>query len=116
MERTHRRRTGAPASASIAASLLAVFSVSSFFLGFSSSDLALSSAAGSDLPWWSPLATCLLLVIVSLIYRWRQHRNAPTDPMGEEVPNQDTSPENEADGSGVHPSGPFRAIALVTHR
>lgn len=35
-----------------------------------------SSDAGSGLPWWSPIAVTLTLLLLSLIYRFR-HRPAP---------------------------------------
>jgi hypothetical protein len=39
----------------------------------------LASMAGSELPWWTPLAVCAALLLVAQAYRWR-HRPRRMDP------------------------------------
>jgi hypothetical protein len=36
----------------------------------------LASMAGSELPWWTPIAVCAALLLVALVYR-RRHRPGP---------------------------------------
>jgi hypothetical protein len=86
---THRQRHVGSSSLSMTSGLLIAFPVLSLLVGYSPSDVTLASDAGSEFPWWTPIAVSLLLVLVSLIYRWREHRHTPSDEVnGNEIPPQ----------------------------
>jgi len=45
----------------------------------------LASMAGSELPWWSPIAVSVVLAALALVERRRQRRRGPL-PGGPETP------------------------------
>jgi hypothetical protein len=86
----------------------------------------LAGGGGSELPWWSPIAVCLLLLAVAFLYRLRDRSRSgdggsseapagipsatefsgPTDPPGEEP-----GPEPPGPGGTLHarPAAVFSA-------
>ena len=74
-----------------------------------------SSNAGSGLPWWSPIAVTVLLLVISLVYRFR-HRPAPPTETSQLLDGTVLPPGAQSGGNDNQESFFWRRFVIGEHR